>query len=311
MPICFWNVCHCPDATPCAEHGGSGCSNLNGRNITKESDVSDAVTGAISVAIATLEGEKAAAEQARKKMEDTRKEIEKDHDDLYALIKDASDRASRRAVREKYDELLKKYQNTLQQLGDALDRYNSIVQYPIGQIGRTQPLLIIPYSDPTGYCACYDEKGKRLAAVAAALATEQANLARLAGTLLTIRQTCRKYYKYAGTIIVVAGSALAWFLYIYLEIAFFGMWTLVILLAVAVTLAAILANLLYLEHAIAASQILILKLMLQYYQIQSIPTCKKPALQPSSGTGSGWWEDLKKMIEDAVKAVEEPAEKPH
>jgi hypothetical protein len=310
MQACFWNLCHCPDATPCVEHSGSGCSNLNGKNITKESDVSDAVTGAISVAIATLEGEKAAAEQARKKMDDTRKEIQKDHDDLEALIKNASDRASRRGVSEKYDELLKKHQNTIQELGDALNRYDRIVQYPIGQIGRTEPLLIIPYSDSTGYCACYDEKGKRLAAVAAALTADQAYLAVLAGDMLTIRQTVRNYYKYAATIVVVAGGALAWFFYIYIGLPFFSMGTLLIVMAVAAILAELVMSLLLIEHQIAATQILILKLMLQYYQSQSIPTCKKPAPQPPA-TGSGWWEDLKKMIEDILKPAEEPAEKPH
>jgi hypothetical protein len=310
MPICFWKLCHCPDGTPCVEHDGAECSQLNGVNITKESDVSDALTGAIAVAIATLEGEKAAAEKARKQMEDKRTEIEKDLSDLQNLIDNATDRAGRRAVRDKYEELYKKYTNTITDLGDALDRYQRIVQYPIGQIGRTQPSLIIPYSDPAGYCACYQEKLKRLAAVAGALAAEQANFANLAASLNTYRQTVRNYYKYATTLAVVAGGTLAWFLYIYLGITFWGWQTLLILIAVAAVLAGMIAYVLYMEHLIAASQILILKLMLEYYELQSIPTCKKTGSSASSG-GTGWWEDLMEMINKALTPPPETVPDPH
>jgi len=300
MKICFWNLCYCPDATPCAEHSGFGCSNLNGKNITKESDVSDALSGAITVALSTMLGEKAAAEQARKQMEDRRTELEKDQHDLETLINNATDRTGRRAVRDKYEQLYQKHKNTISDLGDALNRYESIVQYPIGQIGSTLPKLAIPFSDATGYCACYQEKQKRLAALAGALAAEQANCATMNAELIALRQNARKYWKYANTLVVTAGGALAWWLYIYMGISFFSLQTLLILIGVAVILAGMIAYLLYKEHAIAASQILILQLLLHYYQLQSIPTCQKPGTAAPVGGDDSWWGDLKKLIKDAV-----------
>lgn len=292
MAICFWKLCHCPDATPCSEHSGQACSLLGGVNITKESDISDALTGQITTAIATLEGEKAAAERARQTMEDRRKQIEKDRDDLQRLIDNAMDRNDRSAVRDKYEELEQKHSKTISDLNDALGRYDLIVAYPIGQIARTQPLLIIPFTDPAGYCACYLQKQKRLAALAGALVAEQANCAALWAQLLTIRQNAKKYARFAMTLIVTGAGVTAWFLYVYLAINFFSGTTLLIVLAVALMLAAIVGYMTYLESAVASSQIRILQLMLEYYQLQSIPTCQKAG--STIHTDESWWRSLLK-----------------
>jgi hypothetical protein len=98
--------------------------------------------------------------------------------------------------------------------------------------------------------------------------------------------------------------------YIFLAIPFWGWQTLLIALAVAAILAGMLAYLLYMEHLIAASQILILKLMLEYYQLQSIPTCKKTGSSTTSG-GIGWWEHLKEMIDKTLTPPPEAVPDPH
>src|SRR5436190_14516630 len=121
MAVCYWQLCDCPTNQPCTEHGGLGCSNLNGVTITSDVQVQDVNTASGDAAIAQLSDDKRKLAQLKTQLEARKAEIEQDKSDLDAALRNATNRAQRRAAADKFEVLVKKYEHLNDELLKVMD----------------------------------------------------------------------------------------------------------------------------------------------------------------------------------------------
>jgi hypothetical protein len=179
MGICYWQLCHCPDASPCAEHQGLNCGLFNGGAVSDEAQVKDAITAAVEAALVMMTDDetKIAAEKIR--LQARKSDLEREKADIERDAKGAQNKTQRQAISDRADkanESIKKLANEITAITDELD---AMVARWQSATSTASNRLIIPYADVAGYCACYDRKKQRLAVIAGQITTEQAVYANL------------------------------------------------------------------------------------------------------------------------------------
>jgi hypothetical protein len=288
MAICYWQLCHCPDATPCGEHDGVQCSMAGGTTVSSESQINDSITRALEAALLKMEGDQVEIDTAKVTLETQKTLLETEKSEIERDIKAAKDRSGRRAVMERAEKSnarIKKLADEIQTLMDKLDAMTARWQTAIAT-GSNR--LILPYSDTSGYCACYNRKTQRLAVIAAQIASEQAKF----GALMqynAIRANITSYLtdvrNWRGgilTLIIVA----AW---IYLGMSQAAIDTIGVgLIILALALFALLILGITLVSQMDAAEKRLVALVLIYYRLQQISTCKK---QGSDAQGDFDWYD--------------------
>jgi hypothetical protein len=172
MPTCYWQLCHCPDVAPCSEHDGVECSMAGGTTVTAESQIN-----ALEADLLMMDRDQIEIDAAKATLETQKTLLETEKSEIERDIKAAKNRSERRAVMEraeKTNERIKKLADEIQSVTDKLDAMATRWQTAIAT-GSNR--LILPYTDTSGYCACYNRKTQRLAVIAAQIATEQAKFA--------------------------------------------------------------------------------------------------------------------------------------
>ncbi len=303
MPICYWNLCHCPDAQPCSEHSGLGCSRWGSQTIQSLSQVSDPITHDAELAAVALDNDQAEANRLRQDLERKKADLEREKNDLEQAFNSADSYSERRAVARRiegmYDRLAK-IQPELQQTIADLNTLNARASVRGALIGT---YLIVPYSSASGYCACYTEKQNRLAAIASQRAAEVAKLTPLFAQRAAIGQQVlglfsslpnpANIFKITGSLTFVA--MLIAFIFLGIKAALIAL--LIGLIVIAIILITMIILLLSIDSQIMAVRQRIVRLDLQYYRLQSISTCVRPAAGSSTTTGSGadensWWKEI-------------------
>ncbi len=271
MPACFWILCHCPDQEPCAEHTGTGCSFLGGRFISAEDQVGDAVTRECEAALAQLDRDSQRLDQIKAQLEARKAELERDRQDLDQQAAAASTRADRQAVVNREREIERKYRNLETEVRDLVREIDNLGNASMTAMTTVSGRLLIPYSDPSGYCECYQEKLRQLARLATSITAELATLA--AATAAFNAAKAAAIPKLRITFTLAAGIFLALFIILGvpqgLVVAAF-----IALLFAAITVIGLVIQLASRRSAMLASRKRLLALRLSYYRIQQIPTCQ-------------------------------------
>lgn len=276
MPICYWQLCHCPDASPCAEHQGFRCSLFNGASVSSESQINDSITRTLEAALLMMDGDRVEIDAAKATFETQKTLLETEKSEIERDVKAATNSSERRAVierAEKTNERIKKLADEIQTITDKLDAMTARWQTAIAT-GTNR--LMLPYSDTTGYCECYDRKKQRLAVIAAQIGTEQAKFATALMEYNAMRATVMSYLtdvrNWKGgilTLIIVA----AW---IYLGMSQAAINAISVgLFIIALALFAVLIRAINLVAQMDAAEKRIAALVLMYYRLQQISTCKK------------------------------------
>jgi hypothetical protein len=276
MAICYWQLCHCPDAMPCGEHDGVQCSMAGGTTVSSESQINDSITRALEAALLMMEGDQVEISSAKATYETQKTLLETEKSEIERDIKAAKDRRERRAVMERAEKTnarMKKLADEIQTLMDKLDAMTARWQTAIAT-GSNR--LILPYSDASGYCACYNRKTQRLAVIATQIATEQAKFGAALMQYTAIRASITSYLtdvrNWRGgilTLIIVA----AW---IYLGMSQAAINTIGVgLIILALALFALLIHGINLVSQMDAAEKRLAGLVLMYYRLQQISTCKK------------------------------------
>jgi hypothetical protein len=280
MPICFWNLCHCPDAQPCTEHTGTGCSIVNGQPITDPSQVDDAVTRAGEVAIGKITGDMQRADAIVRQLEARKAELERERDDFERESRDADSYSKRRALIQRERDIARRNEklgDELTALAEELHALGNSAQVAVAPLSNA---LQIPFSDPTGYCTCYQAKVAQLQALAAQIAAEQVTL----GAATTAYNAARAVVipKLKITFSIASVVFLAIFLLLGGAVgAVIGAF--VALLFTAVTVVGLAVQLGMRRAAVLRSRARLYALWLSYYRLQTIPTCVRSVDQCHEG----------------------------
>ncbi len=271
MPICFWKLCHCPDQQPCVEHVGIGCSILNGRAIAVETDVDDPVTRAAEVAIAQLERDRQRVDEIRRRLEDRKAQLERERQELEQQAAAADSRRDRRAVVEKERELARRHEHLSDELVALTDEIDALGNSAMTAMATVSGALKIPYSDPTGYCACYDDKLRQLSALAAQIMAELATLAAAMVAYNAARAAAIPKLRVTFTIALLVFLLMFIFLSLGAALVVGGF---LALMFTAITVVGLAFQMAVRRAAMLQSRLRLLKLRLSYYRIQQIPTCQ-------------------------------------
>jgi hypothetical protein len=302
MAECYWRLCHCPDGSPCLEHAGYNCGRWNTVAVQNLSQIQDAFTRDAELAIAALAADQRRANDIRRRLRDRHDELERERNDVELALRSARTRGERRVAADRlerlYDRVPKLHQELLQTQKD-LASINARVTTAGSQISL---YLIVPYSDPWGYCACYDAKRNQLAAIAGQrdrarqaltpLLMERGRIAAQFNNLFSLTPDPNNLLKVFTTLAIAMGI---------LVFVLAGGLTAAIafcmgVLAFYVILFALLADLVRVDARIMAVRQRMAALDLAYYRVQSITTCQRPPATPPPGTalpqpvdGNAWW----------------------
>lgn len=276
MPICFWNLCHCPDAQPCVEHTGTGCSIVNGTAITSATQVEDALTRAAEVALGNLSGDLQRAEEITRQLEARKVALERERADFERQANAAGSMSERRAVVQRQRAIAERYARLDGELRAVVAEITALGNAAQVSVAPLSAALVIPYSDAAGYCACYSEKVRRLGAINAQITAELATLGAATAAFNGTRATFRPAIPFAAPAILI----LLLFIIISAGVGYLitALVTACLTAMAVLTLAGTIAAQ---KSAILQSQVRLYKLWLSYYRVQQIPTCQKAA---SEGT---------------------------
>jgi uncharacterized FlaG/YvyC family protein len=297
MQICYWQLCHCPDATPCGEHNGFHCSEVNGAIVTDETKIKDSVTNALEAALLMFDKDQVKIDATKTTLETQRSMLEREKDEIERDAKAAKNRAERQAVAERAErtnERIKKLADEISKITDELEAMNTRWQIAIAT-GSNR--LILPYTDTSGYCACYNRKTQRLAVIATSIANEQANYGAALAQYNSINAAALAYLtdvrNWKGGFVTAAIFA-AWF---YLGIGETA--ALAILVGLIVIALALLALNIYMFNLLSrmeAAEKRLAALILMYYRLQQISTCKKEGADADDD--SSWFDSLFDWLEN-------------
>jgi hypothetical protein len=295
MPVCYWTLCHCPDAQPCAEHEGIECGTFGGRSISDESQVQDAVTRDAENAILALADEDAKLDAVKARLDARKAELERDRDEFQRAVGEARSRAGRQRVIDLERAYESKYRNLNAELLATVAELDAIGQGPQAIVARLSNRVVIPYSSATGYCACYQRKRDRLAALGRQIAAEQ--------TAVGAAQT--RYNAYKAQLLpelkIVFSVATTFVIFGYLLFGFPTGHVILLLtvIAVAILVLAMVIDLVLLRAAIEASRTRLAKLFLAYYRVQQISTCRVPPPrdEEEEDGDEAFWERLFRQLE--------------
>jgi hypothetical protein len=291
MAACYWGPCHCPDAEPCAEHAGYNCGRWNTIAVQNLSQIQDALTRDAELAITALAADQRRVNDIRRRLERRRDELEREKNDVERALGAASSIGERRVAADRlqrlYDRVPTLHKELLQAVTD-LSSINASARLAGSQISLS---LIVPYSSPSGYCACYDVKRDRLAAIATQrdrqrqaltpLLMQRGHVLNQFNNLFSLVPDPNNLLKVFTTIAI--GAAILVFILagaLTAQIAF-----LLGVIAFYVILFMLLAELASVDRQIMAVRQRMVGLDLAYYRLQSISTCQQPpAAPPPPGT---------------------------
>ena len=304
MPICYWELCHCPDATPCNEHQGWNCGLWNGQVVQTPQVIRDAITRDAELALIRLDEDDRTRETLKAALEARAEELDDEAEELTRMRSAAKSIGDRGVVVSR----MQQAQRRLEQVDVELRRVIADLDAMNARASKAGDListyLIVPYASQTGYCACYDTKRARLDAIASQRDVFGAQLSVLLaqrGTVVNQVVGLLAGMPSSGNLIQVTGSlALAFAIVAYvlfnLVTAYFVF--MAGLIAIVAILASILVGLILIDDAIARVRRRIVKLDLAYYRLQAISTCQKPALPAGTkpvgflGSENAWLEEL-------------------
>jgi hypothetical protein len=299
MPSCFWQLCHCPDQQPCLEHAGFFCGRWNGQ-------VVDTVTRDAELSIVRLTADSADLDRIRIQLDARRAALEAEAREIERGLNQPGTFDERRALVSKMFGTANRNASLNAEIAQALADLSAINQRAMTAGGLIATHLVVPYTSPAGYCACYAAKQAQLASVIEAANREQANvltplvtqLGVLSGQIMTLfsgGNVSRIGLLLGG---LKAAAALAAFILIGVKVSF--LLSFLALLLFAIFLLYLIVQAVTLQIRIAQSRARIVKLHLAYYRIQEISTCQRalvpppaaPLLPPSFQLENAWWRRL-------------------
>jgi hypothetical protein len=280
---CYWKLCNCP--TPplnkaCSQHGGFSCSLWQNQTISTETQITDTLTRELTTAIADADKDAAQLEIFQTRATQMQADIQRDNQKINEEINNADSYSSRKqaeAATEKAVDDAKKRRDEYRQM---VDDSSGIVEKTVLAIDRGFYRLIIPYSNSSGYCACYQRKVKRLAGLASKITTEQTNL----NTLQNFTWPTAKNRMVVALGSLVFPAFVGVVMGIKLLLAYLGFVSLgtllpilaaIALLAAMVIIAATALYMLSVAQNIVKTRKRLLRLILLYYRVQQISTCQK------------------------------------
>jgi hypothetical protein len=288
MPNCHWTLCSCPDQQPCPEHAGWNCGRWTNVLVTSLAQISDAVTRDAEVALVALDQDRSRVESIQRDLERQRDELERERQELEQMFRAADSVGERRVVAGRAQAMYDRLPQLNQQLQQVVTDLATLSSRVTAVGGAISTYLIVPYSSPTGYCTCYDEKRNRLAALAGQRSQQMSALRPLLaqrGTLMNqltplfgLVPNTANPIRVMGTLTVIAALAAfvltGWFGGVI--IALIGG---VILILMLISILIIITGV---DQQIMAVRSRIVSVDLQYYRLQAISTCQQP---PAGGPG--------------------------
>jgi hypothetical protein len=317
MAQCYWRLCECPDNQPCTEHTGFFCSTFDGATVSGPNEVNDNVTRDAEMALVRLRNHSDEIERLRSEIEAKKAGLERMKADIENGIANAQTFAQRRVVA---DQILAGRQYLLRlepQINQAIADLASLG----GQITSAGSLVglstIVPYTSPTGYCACYQEKLRQLAPL-----PNKSNAIRVNELNPALTQRAAAFAQIAamgstGPLSTFGGTLASVALFVAIGVyltpgigtTLAAIVALIGLMAFALTLLGQAISIVDANAQIASARQKMVRLDLVYYRLQSINTCQRAAL-PKPGTGGGvalppevvdenaWWQELIKPPSD-------------
>jgi len=319
--FCYWNLCDCPTPppdAPCTEHRGLDCSIWHGQIVTTETQINDSLTAELQTAIAEADADIAQLDIYQSRAEQLKADAEREQRDAENAVNGANSYSARKQAVAEVEEGVNRSKARRDEFRQLTDDTSGIGEKYVPAIDRGFNRLLIPYSDPNGYCACYQRKVNRLATLATRIATDQTTLTSLQTTTLPTA----KSRVLASLLTLVFPVFTGLFLGVQLLLAYLGLISLGTLVPIAaalalfaamVIIAASVLYLLYVTRQIVNTRKRLLQLILMYYRIQQISTCRKVESEEDedgeedgseqdgrdSGTGddSEWLRRLAEMLE--------------
>ena len=287
MAICYWQLCHCPDATPCAEHDGFDCSLFKGATISDEAQANDPITAALNAALVMMTDDETKIEAAKTKLKARKTDLEREKREIERDANAATNRSQRQGASDRADKANQAIKKLADELTAITDELDAMIARWQTATSTASSKLIKPYADASGYCACYDRKKQRLAVIAAQISSEQAVYGNLLSQYSAIRATVLTAVTdvkiWTGSLLT--GAILyAWIYFAFSQVAAIAI--LVALIIIALALLALIIHVLVLQSQMAASLRRLTALILMYYRLQNISTCQK---DDSTGDDDSEW----------------------
>jgi len=280
MALCYWGVCTCPDHQPCPQHAGKNCGYWNGELIQDISQVNDALTRDAELAIVALDGDRQLVRDMRKQLKQKRDVLKKESDDIRSKLNGPSTMGERRKTARQIEEAYKRLDQIDSEKQKILTDLDSINARSSSAGALISTFLIVPYTSSSAYCACYDIKRDRLAAIASQISQQQAKLTRLFIKRNAIKQeimalrspmpNLKSAFKIVGTATFVA--VIIVFILTGFAAALFTLMAGLFLFAILVF--DTLLTLIDIDDQIMVTRQNIVRLNLSYYRMQSISTCQ-------------------------------------
>lgn len=302
MALCYWKVCDCPDATPCAQHSGVACGTHDGHQIDKAEQVGDAVTHRAELALMKMEDDKARVNQIAARLEARRDELQRVQADIEQRLRAADSYAKRRDAIAFAKQKNKEYADLDRELKAVLSDLDMLENSWRWEGNVLASRLVVPYVDPSAYCSCYDVKKQRLAVINGLCAPHLAEIGLCLAEIAKIRTELQPGFTQFNTLkkgfSVVAAATILVFLITGTVAA--ATWALLVgLIAVAILLIIAHVRLADLRRRILLAQIQIMKLNLHYYRTQQIATCL-PAKAGATAPGGDWWDEVWELFENPL-----------
>ncbi|MBT6048294.1 MAG: hypothetical protein HOI47_07300 [Candidatus Scalindua sp.] len=285
MVLCYWKLCSCPDSQPCSEHHGNHCGLFNGLQITNNNQVADSITSNADAAIQRMTADEAAIDAEIARSEARKKQLEEMKRELEAAFDGAQTISQRRAAIQKGKQAYSTAADVNQEIIAVTQKISALTTGWQSAFSVMSTRLIQPYSDPTGFCDCYNSKIKQLASINGQINTAMTAYNADRAELAIYQTNIVNIVKTPGTI--VAGLGI-WAYIIFGVGAALLKALFVILLFVAILVYALLIRILFIVKRMARLSRQIQGFQLIYYRVQNIGTCQKFIGDPL-WFGEGWW----------------------
>ncbi|NQU32875.1 MAG: hypothetical protein HQ521_06540 [Bacteroidetes bacterium] len=299
MPNCFWKKCDCPTKTPtghaCTEHSGVNCSMLNGTAISNLNQVNDGMTASLEAEIAELDNDKQVVETKVQEIKTRKVELERKRVDLERAMRSANSMGSRRRVIRQAKNDIITFSKEKDKMKGEIDDLQRIIDHPRRAIRIARARLIIPFRNPTGFCSCNDRKIQMLDILASHIGGWENERSRLLGRLRILLQVVQLQWVTAipptigifATLIAIVSFGFGFSALILPVLAF--MLVMLIILATHIRIHFTTLELINADRILAT-------LILEYYRVQKIPVCQRPAEESQDEEPWDWWEDWLKEL---------------
>lgn len=312
MALCYWGLCTCPDHEPCAQHAGFGCGFWNGIPIQDPTQVDDALTRDAELAIVSLDADKDEVRTMRAQLEQKRADLERERAQIESVLHGPSSMSQRRQTARQIERAYGRIGQIRAEARQTMTDLDSINARSSSAGAMIAMSLIIPYTSASGYCACYDTKRGRLAAIASEIARQQAMLTPLLTRKNAIRQQIFGTFSALPTrptILRMLGSItffVAVVAFILFNAATAAIAAILGLLLIAFVVYDMLFDLIDINAQILVIRQNIVRLNLAYYRMQSIATCRAVPLEENEDDDT--WYDENRWYREAVPEYTTPPE---